>query len=68
MPSGPKKKFADLDEEVIREFREYAIPTIEISLTDDSHLDEIINLFVDINQQGVQVGRFHIVKAMGAQE
>ena len=39
---------------------------MEINLTDDSHLDEIINLFVDINQQGVRVGRFDIVKAMGA--
>lgn len=64
MPEG-KKTFASLDEQVVRDFREYAIPTIEINLTDDSHLDEIINLFVDINQQGVKVSRFDIVKAMG---
>jgi hypothetical protein len=60
-----KRTFASLDEQVVRDFREYAIPTIEISLTDESHLDEIINLFVDINQQGVKVSRFDIVKAMG---
>lgn len=65
LPSG-KKSFRELDEEVVRDLREYAIPTIEINLTDESHLDEIINLFVDINQQGVPVGRFDIVKAMGA--
>jgi hypothetical protein len=65
LPSG-KKTFAALDEHIVRDFREYAIPTVEINLTDDSHLDEIINLFVDINQQGVPVGRFDIVKAMGA--
>jgi hypothetical protein len=65
LPLG-KQTFADLGDDVIRDFREYAIPTIEINLTDDSHLDEIINLFVDINQQGVPVGRFDIVKAMGA--
>ena len=49
---------------VVREFREYAIPTVEISLSDESSLDEIITLFVDINQQGVSVNRFDIVKAM----
>ena len=61
-------KFADLDEAVIREFREYAIPTIEISLSEDRVLsDEIITLFVDINQQGVSVNRFDIGKSDGAQ-
>jgi hypothetical protein len=64
LPTG-KKTFKALDEQIVRDFREYAIPTVEINLTDDSHLDEIINLFVDINQQGVPVGRFDIVKAMG---
>jgi hypothetical protein len=34
-------------------------------LNDDSSLDEVINLFVDINQSGVQVNRFDVVKAMG---
>lgn len=65
LPSGAKT-FKGLDDQTVRDFREYAIPTVEINLTDDSHLDEIINLFVDINQQGVKVGRFDIVKAMGA--
>ena len=65
LPTG-RVTFAELDEVVVRDLREYTIPTIEINLTDDSHLDEIINLFVDINQQGVTVGRFDIVKAMGA--
>jgi hypothetical protein len=64
LPTG-KKTFANLDEEVIRDFREYAIPTVEINLTEESHLDEIISLFVDINREGVPVGRFDIVKAMG---
>jgi hypothetical protein len=64
LPDG-RQSFKDLDEAVIRDFREYAIPTIEINLTDESSLDEIINLFVDINQQGVPVNRFDIVKAMG---
>lgn len=64
LPSG-KKTFKDLDEATVRDLREYAIPTVEINLTDESHLDEIINLFVDINQQGVIVGRWHIVTAMG---
>jgi hypothetical protein len=54
-----------LPDEVVREFREYAIPTIEIDLDEDSSLDEIINLFVDINQQGEKVSRFSIVKAIG---
>jgi hypothetical protein len=65
LPGNRMVSFQDLNEDVVRDFREYAIPTIEINLTDDSHLDEIINLFVDINQQGVPVSRFHIVKAMG---
>src|SRR5713101_10074758 len=48
----------------VRDFREYSIPTIEISLDDESSLDEIISLFVDINQQREPVNRFDIVKAM----
>ena len=42
LPDG-KKRFRDLGEQVVRDLREYSIPTIEISLTDDSHLDEIIS-------------------------
>src|SRR5262249_2650626 len=62
---GREVRFAGLSEDVVRNFREYAIPTIEISLDDDSSLDEVINLFVDINQHGVKVNRFDIVKAIG---
>ena len=64
LPEG-EIAFRDLGDIVVRDFREYAIPTIEISLTDDSSLDEIINLFVDINQEGEAVSRFAVVKAMG---
>ncbi|HXD34639.1 MAG TPA: DUF262 domain-containing protein [Pyrinomonadaceae bacterium] len=68
LPSG-KHTFKQLDPTTIRDFREYAIPTVEITLEEDedgaTNLDEIIQLFVDINQQGVAVSRFQIVKAMG---
>jgi uncharacterized protein DUF262 len=60
-----KMTFKQLPPEVVRDFREYAIPTIEISLDQESSLDEIINLFVDINQQGVRVNRFEIIRAIG---
>lgn len=62
---GGETTFAELSQGVVRNFREYAIPTIEISLDDESSLDEVINLFVDINQQGTKVNRFDIVKAIG---
>ena len=46
---GKKKlAFFQLTPEIVRDFREYAIPTIEITLDDNTSLDEIINLFVDI--------------------
>lgn len=64
MPTG-KVAFSGLDDPSIRELREYSIPTIEITLNDESTLDDMISLFVDINQQGVKVNRFDIVKAMG---
>jgi hypothetical protein len=51
---------------MVRQLREYAIPTIEIDLDDDdASLDEIVGLFVDINTQGEKVKRFDIVKAIG---
>jgi hypothetical protein len=62
---GEKLSFRDLPDHIVREFREYAIPTIEIDVDDETTLDEIINLFVDINQQGVPVKRFDVVKAIG---
>ena len=62
---GKTKTFKQLDEDLVRGFREYAVPTIEIELDDDSSsIDEIINLFIDINQTGVKVSRFDVVKAM----
>lgn len=63
---GKKQGLKDLDDDLFRELQEYVIPTIEIALSEDhpSALDEMINLFVDINSYGVQVKRFDIVKAM----
>jgi hypothetical protein len=61
---GTNSSFDKLDDPAIRDFREYSIPTIEITLDENTNLDEIISLFVDINQQGVAVSRFNIVKAM----
>ncbi len=40
---GKKQSFKEFSEATVREFREYAIPTIEIDLDDDSSLDEVIN-------------------------
>jgi hypothetical protein len=62
---GSAKTFASLPDDVVRDFQEYAIPAVEISLDDESSLDEIIDLFIDINQQGEKVKRFDIVKAIG---
>ena len=38
--ASAKSTFEDLDDNVVRDFREYAIPTIEIDLSDESSLDE----------------------------
>jgi hypothetical protein len=63
---GGEKCFADLDNETVRTFREYAIPTIEINMDDEStSIDELVSLFIDINQEGVKVTRFDVVKALG---
>jgi Protein of unknown function DUF262 len=63
---GERLTFKDLSDGVVRDLRDYEIPTIEITLDEDnpSALDEIINLFVDINSTGEPVKRFDIVKAM----
>jgi len=64
---GKKKVgIGDLDENLLRDFREYVLPTIEITLSEDdpTALDEMISLFVDINSYGEPVKRFDIVKAM----
>jgi len=46
---GKKKRLVELDGDLFRDFQEYVIPTIEITLSEDepSALDEMINLFVD---------------------
>lgn len=62
--NGQKLTFKKLSEDIVRDFREYAIPTVEIQLDEETTLDQIISLFVDINQQGVPVKRFAVVKAM----
>jgi len=61
-----KHGLSEMEETLFREFQEYVIPTIEITLSEDnpSGLDEMISLFVDINSYGEQVKRFDIVKAM----
>ena len=59
-----KKKFADLDATTVARLREYMVPTIEIDLNENTSLNELINLFVDINQYGVRVGRLSIVRAL----
>lgn len=63
---GKKQSLRDLDNELFRKFQGYIIPTIQISM-DEEHptsLDEIIDLFVDINSLGAKVKRFDITKAM----
>ena len=61
-----KKKIAlkDLDTSVVRELRDYMIPMVEITLNEKTSIDELISLFVDINQQGVKVTRLQIVRAL----
>lgn len=64
--SGTTKsfQFSRFPNEQIRALREYVIPTIEINLEEDTNLDEIIDLFVDINSYGVKVKRTDIIKAL----
>lgn len=61
---GKKKRFKDLDENTIARLREYLVPTIEIELNENTSLNELINLFVDINQYGVRVNRVNIIRAL----
>lgn len=61
------QSFAQLSPEVVREFREYPIATIEIDLdSGDSAvpMDEIVSLFIDINTYGKKVKHFDIVRTM----
>ncbi len=67
VPRGTSNKLvtlADLDNQTVKNLREYPIPTIEINLNENTSLDEIISLFVDINQYGVKVSRLQIVRAL----
>jgi hypothetical protein len=61
---GKQRKFADLDSSTVARVREYLDPTIEIELNENTSLNELINLFVDINQYGVKVSRVNIVRAL----
>lgn len=61
---GEKKTLAELSNLQILGLRDYTLSVIEIDFDDTTSLDEIISLFVDINQQGVPVNRFDIVKAL----
>ncbi|HUK40967.1 MAG TPA: DUF262 domain-containing protein [Candidatus Acidoferrales bacterium] len=56
--------FSKFPNDEIRTLGEYVIPTIEISLDEDTNLDEIIELFVDINSYGARVTRTDIIKAI----
>jgi hypothetical protein len=67
VPLGDPKKqvtLKQLDNQAVKNLREYPIPTIEINLNENTSLDEIISLFVDINQYGVKVSRLQIVRAL----
>lgn len=57
----PFSKFSD---NAVRDLREYQLALIEIKLGEETNLDEIINLFVDINQRGAKVTRLQIVRAI----
>ncbi len=61
---GQKKLFSGISSDDVRELREYVIPTIEIDMDDETGLQDIVSLFVDINQKGVKVDKFDIVKAI----
>jgi hypothetical protein len=63
---GKQVSFSQLPDSALRMFREYAIPVVEIDWDDEQvSMDEIIELFVDINQEGIKVNRFDVVKALG---
>jgi len=59
------QSFAELDPSEVREFREYKIPTIEIEMDkEEGGLQQLIDLFIDINQQGEKVKRWEIIRTM----
>lgn len=58
---GKSVAFSEFPDDAIRNLREYQLALIEIKLGEETNLDEIINLFVDINQKGAKVTRLQIV-------
>ena len=59
-----KIPFAKFSDDAVRDLREYQLALIEIKLGEETNLDEVINLFVDINQRGARVTRLQIVRAI----
>ncbi len=64
--NGETLKFNKLSRELLRPFADYAIPVIEIDMDEDraASLDELTQLFVDINTYGKKVTRFDVIKAV----
>ena len=59
--------FEELDDALVRKLSDFAISTIEIDLDDDeASMEDIVKLFVDVNLEGIRVGKFDIVKAFGS--
>jgi uncharacterized protein with ParB-like and HNH nuclease domain len=62
--NGKLKDLKGLADNEAVKFRDYSLSIIEIDFDEEITLDEIIQLFVDINQSGIKVKRFDIVKAL----
>ncbi|HEX3800755.1 MAG TPA: DUF262 domain-containing protein [Verrucomicrobiae bacterium] len=62
--AGSQKSLKELSNSEVIKFRDYPLSIIEIDFDDEVTLEEIIQLFVDINQSGIKVTRFDIVKAL----
>lgn len=66
-PQDALVTFRDLTSDQVARFREYPIATIEIDMHSDENpvpLNELIDLFIDINSSGKLVSRFEMVRAM----
>ena len=61
---GTLKSFSELTDPEVVKLRDYPLSIIEIDFDEETTLDEIIGLFVDINQYGIKVSRFQIVRAL----
>lgn len=62
--NGELKNLNELSDAEVVKFRDYLLPIIEIDFDETATLGDMIQLFVDINQYGVKVERFDIVKAL----